>query len=158
MSKISSLTTRLEVLREDLGYETKKLVLQGEPMSKIASAWSLFGTEDNLLTAIKCASARLINDRVLTREQVNSSLHKTADVGNRPNPEHGVVATYIEFCKTANELGQLQGALNIFEDRLKDINSALKSAIIGNNQLQSAVGSFENRIQQIESGLPGGDR
>jgi hypothetical protein len=154
MSKVSSLTTRLEVLREDLGHEAKKLVLQGEPMSKIAAAWSFFGTEGNLLNAIKCASARLVNDHVLTSRQFDVSLHKTAAAGSRPNPEHGVVATYIEFCKTANELQQLQGALNVFEDRIADINSALKSAITGGTQLQKAVGGFESRIQQIESGLP----
>jgi hypothetical protein len=131
MSKISSLTTRMELLKEDLAGEVKKLVLVGEPISKIASAWSHFGGEQDLFDGISAVRNLLTNRGVMTKRAFIESLRQPAEVGHEPNPEHGVVATYIEFTKTADELRQLQGALAVFDDRISDINASLKSAISG---------------------------
>jgi hypothetical protein len=154
MSKISSLTTRMEVLKEDMAHEVKKCVLVGEPLSKIAAAWSHFGREQHLFNGISTVRNQLVNRGVMTKRAFIESLRRPADVGHEPNPEHGVVATYIEFVKTADEIDQLRGAVDVFDDRIQEINSALLQAMDKGQQLQHGLQSFDDRLDQIEQSLP----
>lgn len=131
MSKISSLTTRMELLKEDLAGEVKKLVLVGEPISKIAAAWSHFGEEQDLFNGISTVRNLLVNRGVMTKQAFIQSLRAPAEVGHEPNPEHGVVATYIEFAKTAGELRTMRQAVGVLDGQRKEIEIALKTSIGG---------------------------
>ena len=153
MSKISSLTTRMELLKEDLYGEVKKCVLVGEPLSKIAAAWSHFGHEQDLYDGISAVRNQLVNHGVMTKRAFIESLRSSAAVGHEPNPEHGVISTFIEFSKTATELRQLQGAVDVLDNRIQEINTSMLQAMGQGQQLQRGLRSFDNQLGQIEQSL-----
>jgi len=132
MSKISCATTHMEMLKEDLAQEVKKMVLVGEPLSKIAAAWSYFGSKQDLLAGMETVRNQLVNHGVMTKHAFIQSLGQPTEAGHKPNPEHGVVATFVEFTKTASDLRVMKQAMAVLEDQRKEIEVSLKAGMGGN--------------------------
>jgi hypothetical protein len=123
-SKIDGLEVTKEALALELGDVVGDMVLNGEPLSKIAHVWTHFTSDPTLFSrAVAAATSRMDSRKI----EYSSEIDKTAAVGKIPNPAHPVVSRFIEFTKVAAEIDRLKMANNVIEEQLNRVNAAIRN-------------------------------
>jgi hypothetical protein len=122
-STIDSLEVTKEVLACELGDTVGDLVLEGEPLSKLASIWTHFTSDSDLFQEALDVSVQRMTSRKIP---FDAELDKTASAGRIPNPAHPVVSRFLEFHKVAAEIKRLELAKVVVGEQLEQVNEALR--------------------------------
>jgi hypothetical protein len=126
-SKYASSGVLLNDVRHDLCDAVRQEVLNGTSLGDVAGAWSGYTPSAEMLKeAMLLVRERLLQAGDITREGFAKSLTKTAE-GHLPNPDHPIVDRFIAFTKISSEHRKLESAIQIVNDQLADVNTALRS-------------------------------
>lgn len=143
MSKISSMEIEKDALERNLAESASNEMLKGTPLCKIATAWTHFNNDLQVLQGAigivrACAQQRGISEK---------SIEKIACVKDSkiPNPEHPVISDFVEFNKTAAELKKLRRAVDVLKEQLNQVNVRIKEAASGASGLSVGTPSTSKR-------------
>lgn len=126
-SRLDTSAVVLHQAEEDLCKVAKTAVLEeSTTLGDLANVWAHYSPSSELLKRAMVAVGNHLKERGMSQEDLGASLHKTAQAGRIPNPEHPAVTSFLVFTKLATEHSKLEEAVRVLDEQSATVGERLR--------------------------------